>query len=95
MNAPAVNIIDTIDDRDLFEPWFPEPSWNAWRVILKPPSAFRLTMASLRYFARWRAIVPRRSDYSETAAQGLSTVGISSSGSDPPLRNGRFAFASF
>jgi hypothetical protein len=35
MNAPAVSIIDTLDDPALFQRWFEGPSWNAWRVILK------------------------------------------------------------
>ncbi|SHH05118.1 hypothetical protein [Bradyrhizobium erythrophlei] len=50
MNAPVVNIIDAINGRDLFEPWFPGPSWNAWRVILKAAFCIPLDGGELEIF---------------------------------------------
>lgn len=32
MSAPALTIIDTLDDPTLFKPWFEGKSWNAWRT---------------------------------------------------------------
>jgi hypothetical protein len=38
-----VNIIDTMTDAELFEPWFAGPSWGAWQCVLK--GAFALPMS--------------------------------------------------
>ncbi|MBR1211112.1 hypothetical protein [Bradyrhizobium sp. JYMT SZCCT0180] len=38
-----MNIIEALDDQNLFAPWFPGKTWNAWRAILK--AAFALPMS--------------------------------------------------
>jgi hypothetical protein len=38
-----VNIIETLADPKLFQPWFSGPSWNAWVTILR--GAFGLKMS--------------------------------------------------
>src|SRR5258708_37075057 len=50
VSAPSVNIIDTLDDPTLFQPWFPGPSWNAWRVILKAAFCIPLDESELETF---------------------------------------------
>ena len=50
MNAPALNIVDTINDATLFQPWFPGPSWNAWRTILKAAFCIPLDDGELETF---------------------------------------------
>jgi hypothetical protein len=50
--APALTIIDALNDPTLFAPWFPGDSWDGWRSILK--AAFRLPMteAEVAFFKR-------------------------------------------
>jgi hypothetical protein len=50
MNTPALSIIDTLDDPTLFAPWFPGPSWDAWRVILKAAFCIPLNDGELEIF---------------------------------------------
>jgi hypothetical protein len=50
MSAPTLNIIDTLDDLGLFQPWFPGSSWNAWRVILKAAFGIKLDDDELETF---------------------------------------------
>jgi len=50
MNTPAVSIIDAFDDPELFAPWFPGPSWNAWRTILKAAFCIPLDDRELETF---------------------------------------------
>ena len=50
MNAPGLNIIETLDDPTLFAPWFTGPSWNAWRVILKVAFCIPLDGGELEIF---------------------------------------------
>ena len=50
MNAPALSIIDTLDDHALIAPWFVGPSWNAWRVILKAAFAIPLDDREMETF---------------------------------------------
>ncbi len=38
-----ITIIDTLADKNLFQPWFAGPSWHPWRTILK--AAFGLPMS--------------------------------------------------
>jgi hypothetical protein len=38
-----VNILETLADLELFQPWFAGPSWNAWATVLK--GAFGLKMS--------------------------------------------------
>ena len=44
MSTGALSILETLDDPTLFQPWFPGPSWSAWRTILK--AAFGLPPAT-------------------------------------------------
>jgi hypothetical protein len=39
-----MNIVDAIDDPNLFAPWFPGASWDGWRAILR--AAFALPMSA-------------------------------------------------
>jgi hypothetical protein len=50
MSGPGPSIIDTLDDPALFQPWFPGPSWNAWRVILKAAFCIPLDQEELVTF---------------------------------------------
>jgi hypothetical protein len=50
MNAPAPKIIDTLNDPTLFAPWFPGPSWDAWRTILKSAFAIPLNEGEFETF---------------------------------------------
>jgi hypothetical protein len=50
MNTPALNIIDTMNDPALFAPWFPGPSWNAWRTVLKAAFCIPLDDSELETF---------------------------------------------
>jgi hypothetical protein len=45
-----VTIIDTLDDPALFQPWFPGPSWNTWRTILKAAFGIALDNSELETF---------------------------------------------
>ena len=40
-----MNIIQTLSDAELFQPWFAGPSWDNWRAVLK--AAFALPMTDL------------------------------------------------
>jgi hypothetical protein len=45
-----VNIVETMSDAELFEPWFIGSSWNAWRVALKGAYALPMTKAERDVF---------------------------------------------
>jgi hypothetical protein len=45
-----VNIIETMADAELFEPWFTGSSWNMWRVALKGAYALPMTKAERNLF---------------------------------------------
>jgi hypothetical protein len=45
-----VDIITSLDDPKLFEPWFRGPSWDGWRTILKAAFAIPLNEAELEFF---------------------------------------------
>jgi hypothetical protein len=38
-----VNILETMTDAELFQPWFSGPSWNAWATVLKGAFALKMT----------------------------------------------------
>ncbi len=43
MTEPALTIIEAMDDRAVFAPWFQGESWSGWRAVLK--AAFALPMS--------------------------------------------------
>lgn len=45
-----INLIDAMDDPNLFEPWFRGPTWNPWRTILKGAQGLPLTREELAFF---------------------------------------------
>jgi hypothetical protein len=49
-DQPVVSIIEALDDPELFEPWFPGPSWDAWRTILKAAFCIPLDQDELETF---------------------------------------------
>jgi hypothetical protein len=51
-----VNIVETMADAELFEPWFAWSSWSAWRAALKGAYALPMTKAERNVF---RAIAGR------------------------------------
>jgi phage terminase large subunit-like protein len=53
-----VNIVETMADAELFEPWFAGSSWSAWRVALKGAYALPMTKAERNVF---RTIAGRES----------------------------------
>jgi hypothetical protein len=50
MNGATINIIDTLDDPGLFEPWFRGESWNGWRAVLKGAFGLPMTTAEIEFF---------------------------------------------
>ena len=45
-----MNIVETMADAELFEPWFAGPSWFAWRVALKAAYALPMSKAERNVF---------------------------------------------
>ncbi|MFY9837266.1 MAG: hypothetical protein WAK55_12500 [Xanthobacteraceae bacterium] len=45
-----MNIVETMDDAELFEAWFAGSSWSAWRVALKGAYALPMTKAERNVF---------------------------------------------
>lgn len=45
-----MNIIEALDDPELFEPWFRGPSWFGWRVVLKAAFALPMTAEEVAFF---------------------------------------------
>ena len=50
MNAPALSIIEALDDPALFQPWFRGSSWVGWRAILKAIYSLPLSDAEQIFF---------------------------------------------
>jgi hypothetical protein len=46
----TLNIINTLDDPDLFQPWFKGETWNGWRTILKAAFALPMTDDERAFF---------------------------------------------
>lgn len=46
----ALNIIDSMDDSALFEPWFRGPTWKPWRVVMKAIFALEMTDEEKAFF---------------------------------------------
>ena len=46
----GMNIIETMNDPVLFEPWFRGPSWDAWRTVLKGTLALPMSEAERATF---------------------------------------------
>jgi hypothetical protein len=45
-----INIIEAMDDPNLFGPWFPGATWNPWRAILKGANALPMTADEIAFF---------------------------------------------
>ncbi|MHC2247841.1 hypothetical protein [Bradyrhizobium elkanii] len=45
-----MNIIEALDDPNLFGPWFPGETWNAWRAILKAAFALEMSPEEIAFF---------------------------------------------
>ena len=45
-----MNLIQAMEDTNLFEPWFRGPTWNAWRAILKAAYALPMTPEEVTFF---------------------------------------------
>lgn len=45
-----MNIIEAIDDPNLYGPWFPGVSWNPWKIVLKAIFAIPMTAAEEKFF---------------------------------------------
>jgi hypothetical protein len=50
--AGASNIIQSMDDPALFQPWFQGPTWNPWRAILKGIYALSMSDEERAFFRR-------------------------------------------
>lgn len=46
----TINIIDALSDTNLFQPWFPGPTWNGWRTILKGAYGLPMTPEETAFF---------------------------------------------
>jgi hypothetical protein len=46
----GLNIIDGMDDRALFEPWFAGDTWAGWRTVLKAAYALPMDEAETEFF---------------------------------------------
>ncbi len=51
-----MNIVEAMDDKRLFGPWFKGPSWNTWRAVLKAAHALSMTADDV---ARFRTVAER------------------------------------
>src|SRR5215471_4838193 len=45
-----MNIIETIEDPNLFQPWFDGASWDGWKTILKAAFALPMSEAEREFF---------------------------------------------
>jgi hypothetical protein len=45
-----MNIIETMEDPELFQPWFSGASWDGWRTILKAAFALPMTEDERAFF---------------------------------------------
>jgi hypothetical protein len=45
-----LNIIQTMDDPNVFAPWFPGATWDPWKVVLKGIFAIPMTPAERQFF---------------------------------------------
>src|SRR5690242_18724229 len=45
-----INLIEAMDDPNLFEPWFRGPTWHPWRTILKAANGLPLSQEELEFF---------------------------------------------
>ena len=55
-----MNIIETMNDPQLFEPWFKGASWDAWRTVLKASAALPLSKAETKLFRKLAGRSPPR-----------------------------------
>ena len=51
-----IDIVEALDDENLFGPWFAGPSWSTWRAVLKGAFAIEMTADELKLF---RAVAQR------------------------------------
>ena len=47
-----MNIVDAINDPNLYEPWFPGPTWDGWRAVLRGVFALPMTDSERKFFRR-------------------------------------------
>lgn len=66
-----INVIEAIDAPELFQPWFPGPTWNAWRAILKAAYALPMTNDEIAFFRS----VAERDPPTERVAEMWDIVG--------------------
>jgi len=45
-----LNIIETMDDPNVFAPWFPGATWDPWKVVLKGIFAIPMTPTERQFF---------------------------------------------
>jgi hypothetical protein len=60
-----IDIIEALDDPELFAPWFPGGTWNAWRTILKAAYALPLSAEEIAFFRSVAEREPPTSQVSE------------------------------
>src|ERR1700722_11231468 len=51
-----INIVEALEDQNLFGPWFSGPSWAMWKAVLKGAFAIPMTPEELALF---RAVAQR------------------------------------
>ena len=51
-----INIVEALEDQNLFGPWFSGPSWAMWKAVLKGAFAIPMTLEELALF---RAVAQR------------------------------------
>jgi hypothetical protein len=51
-----INIVQALDDPNLFGPWFAGPSWSTWRAVLKAAFCIPMSVDELKLF---RAVAER------------------------------------
>jgi hypothetical protein len=47
---PTIDIVSAMNDKALFEPWFPGATWDGWRAVLKAAFALPMTAAEVEFF---------------------------------------------
>jgi len=65
-----MNIDEALTDPELFQPWFPGPTWNGWRTVLKAAYCLPMDEAETEFF---RTIAERDPQPSRFVSCGASS----------------------
>jgi hypothetical protein len=47
---PTIDIVSAMNDKALFEPWFPGATWDGWRAVLKAAFALPMSADEVEFF---------------------------------------------